>query len=316
MNLTRSEWSPYEPRTISTVFLSIAYVFVFLHIISLMRTSKTFGPLQITLAKIFVNVLQFICMFGLILFAFALALTQLYRYYGISEDGSKLCTITKDSMSNSCKPAKFSGLGNSLIALFWSLFGYIDVSNDLYLNGTQPLVELFGKVVIATYHITAIIILINMLIAMMAKSFDVTSENKDTEWKFYRTVVWIRFLRREIVRPPPMNIIPNFRWICHAIKDGCCLKMKAKVGKANYNSYCKNCGESISSVSSLTNNEIVSAGDDVGQEMTTVDGKIPIDDPGMTKRDVEIGRKRKNSREIATAMKSIMVKRYINSKLL
>ena len=201
-NRTREEWCPYEPRTISAVFFQD---------FRLMRINKIFGPLQIALAKMFFDAIRFICMFGLILFAFALTLTQLYRDYGLLKEG-KLCMVTQENISVICKPAKFSNLGNSLIALFWSLFGYIEVSNDLHLNGTQPLIELFGYVVIATYHVTAIIILINMLIAMMAKSFEVTSENKDTEWKFYRTMVWIRFLRREIVRPPPMNIIPNFRW--------------------------------------------------------------------------------------------------------
>ena len=127
--------------------------------------------------------------------------------------------VTQKNISDICKPAKFSNLGDSLIALFWSLFGYIEVSNDLHLNGTQPLIELFGYVVIATYHVTAIIILINMLIAMMTKSFEVTSENKDTEWKFQCTIIWIRFLRREVFMPPPMNIIPNFRWFYNVLKS-------------------------------------------------------------------------------------------------
>ena len=217
-NRTREEWCPYEPRTISTVFLSMAYMFVFFQDFRLMRINKIFGPLQIALAKMFFDAFRFICMFGLILFAFALTLTQLYRDYGLLKEG-KLCMVTQKNISVICKPAKFSNLGNSLIALFWSLFGYIEVSNDLHLNGTQPLIELFGYVVIATYHVTAIIILINMLIAMMAKSFEITSENEDTEWKFYRTMVWIRFLRREIVRPPPMNIIPNFRWFYNVLKS-------------------------------------------------------------------------------------------------
>ena len=49
-----------------------------------------------------------------------------------------------------------------------------------------------------------------MLIAMMAKSFDAINENKLIEWKYYRTLLWLRFIRQEMTLPPPMNIIPNF----------------------------------------------------------------------------------------------------------
>lgn len=61
----------------------------------------------------------------------------------------------------------------------------------------------------AVYHGVAIIVMLNMLIAMMSKSYEDTSENEDTAWKFHRTSVWIRFIRREVVRPPPMNLLPN-----------------------------------------------------------------------------------------------------------
>ena len=213
-NRTRENWYPYEPRTISTVFLSMAYMFVF----KLVRMNKIFGPLQIALGKMFFDAIRFICLFGLILFFFALIMTQLYRDYGSSKEG-KLCMVTQKNISGICTPKKFSDLGNSLIALFWSLFGYIDVSSELHLNGTQPLIKLYGHAVIAAYHVTAIIISINMLIAMMTKSFEVTSENKDTEWKFQCTIIWIRFLRREVFMPPPMNIIPNFRWIYDDLKS-------------------------------------------------------------------------------------------------
>lgn len=48
-----------------------------------------------------------------------------------------------------------------------------------------------------------------MLIAMMSKTYEDTSENEEIAWKFHRTSVWIRYIRREVVRPPPMNLFPN-----------------------------------------------------------------------------------------------------------
>jgi len=205
--IARGSWDPFEPRTIATGCLAMAYVFVFLQILNLMRTNRTFGPLQLSLAKMLINVIQFLCIFSLILFAFALSLTELYSYYGTTEGSLKLCKFLQNGTKADCN-TNFRNMGDSIYGLFWSLFGFLDV-NDLSLNGKQPFLETVGFILIGTYHVAAITILINMLIAMMAKSFDATSENKEAEWKFYRTVVWIQFIRRDTTIPPPMNLIPN-----------------------------------------------------------------------------------------------------------
>ena len=204
----------------------MAYIFVFLQILNLMRTNRTFGPLQISLAKMLVNVVQFLCIFSLIIFAFALSLTELYSYYGTPEGSRKLCKFLGNDTSVKCNYIQFKDMKSSLHGLFWYLFGNIEV-DTLSLYGKQPFLEVIGFILTGTYHVAAIIILINMLIAMMAKSFEATSENKEAEWKFYRTVVWIQFIRRETTIPPPMNLIPNPWQIAKFVKT-CYLKLKKK----------------------------------------------------------------------------------------
>ena len=206
---------------ISTGFLAWAYVFVFLRVLSLSRTSRIIGPLQVSVAKMLVNVIHFFTIFGLIIFAFALALTELFWYYGTPQSGFD-CQPSLDNCTVS-----LSTIGSSLGDLFWSLFGYLELTHVPY-NERLAFVYWSGLTLLGTYHVVAVIILINMLIAMMAKTFDRTSQNKDVEWKFNRTVVWIRFIRRECTRPPPMNLLPNpyttfkllrrfINWIKHVI---------------------------------------------------------------------------------------------------
>ena len=70
-------------------------------------------------------------------------------------------------------------LSSTLAALFWALFGHGDV-NEAEMNLKDPaggvvshhMTEIVGYISIGAYHVVAIIILLNMLIAMMSHSFE------------------------------------------------------------------------------------------------------------------------------------------------
>ena len=202
---TRIEWLPFEPRVIATGFIAWAYIFVFLRILSLIRTSRTLGPLQVSVAQMLFNVTQFFTTFGLIIFSFALAMTELFWYYGTDPGFSVVCV--EGTNGTNCKNT-FTEIGPSLETLFWAIFGYLNLT-DIPNTPQLRFVYWAGLSLLWVYHVVAIIILINTLIAMMAQSFEEISQNSDIEWKFHRTAVWIRFVRRETTRPPPMNLLPN-----------------------------------------------------------------------------------------------------------
>lgn len=92
-----------------------------------------------------------------------------------------------------------------------------------------------GRILIAIYHIVAILILLNILIAMMSKSFRAVSENEMREWVYYRTRMWLPYIRQNVVLPGPMHLIPNptFLWKCGCkfikfMKGCCCSDAKKK----------------------------------------------------------------------------------------
>jgi len=62
-------------------------------------------------------------------------------------------------------------LAISFTTLFWTLFGLITL---VVLEIELRYVEGFGKVLFGLYNIAARILFLNMLIAMMSKSFNVT----------------------------------------------------------------------------------------------------------------------------------------------
>ena len=148
---------------------------------------------------------HFFTIFSVVLVSFSLALTELFWYYSTPQGSSLECN--KEANATTCKNV-FSDITTSFFGLFWSLFGHIDLSAIPY-SGQLVFAYWVGVVLLGIFHLFAIIILINMLIAMMARSFDATSENREVEWKFHRTAVWITYIQRDFTRPSPMNLLPN-----------------------------------------------------------------------------------------------------------
>ena len=189
--------------------LGWAQVFAIFGILSLTRTSRLLGPLRISLSKMLINVAQFFVIFGVVFFAFALGVTNLYRFTTFSTQNSTLCT-NMENCTNNALP--LSTIGSFAFHLFWGLFGYFEIT-FLTSDENSPFVKVFGTAMVGAFHIVMILILLNMLIAMMTKSYEKTDENKDVEWKFYRTEVWIRFIRNDFSKPPPMNLLIDLELI-------------------------------------------------------------------------------------------------------
>lgn len=76
----------------------------------------------------------------------------------------------------------------------------------------QGVTVIAGQVVSMIFHAWAVVVMLNMLVAMMSHSFDRVRNNAEQEWKFHRSVMWMKFIRKGIYpRPPPMNLIPSTR---------------------------------------------------------------------------------------------------------
>ncbi|XP_070579230.1 uncharacterized protein [Ptychodera flava] len=151
------------------------------------------GPLQISVVKIVVDILRFLFIFGVIWLAFALGMTQIYLQDVTEGD------IHEDDQT-------YSSLAKSLVLLYWSLYGLTELDT---LDTKNDITEKFGIVVFAAYHIIALIILMNLLIALMSTTYERIVENADTEWKFARSEMWMSHLVRGATLPPPFNIVPS-----------------------------------------------------------------------------------------------------------
>ncbi|XP_059164001.1 uncharacterized protein LOC131946958 [Physella acuta] len=212
-----------NPQILSKVLFSVANVMSFARIAYILPASETFGQLQISYGRMLQDVGKFIFIYFTVMIAFICGLTSLY-------------SISKN--------VHFSGLLETTGTLFWAAFGMgVSVAPAIEdqvqegeassgKDGEIPdsvklkVVEVVGYILYGVYILGAVVVLINMLIAMMSNTFEDIQKSEDSEWKFARAKLWISFIEQGTTLPIPFNIIPTpksilrlFRWFRDCV---CC----------------------------------------------------------------------------------------------
>nr|KAG5692054.1 hypothetical protein BaRGS_021486 [Batillaria attramentaria] len=74
-----------------------------------------------------------------------------------------------------------------------------------------------GRYLYGVYVFASMIVLLNLLIAVMSNTFNEVQDERDVEWKFARTELWLTFIEPGTPVPPPFNVIPSPRNLWNAI---------------------------------------------------------------------------------------------------
>ena len=69
-------------------------------------------------------------------------------------------------------------IGQSYVSLLWSLFGVTPLKELSEQRGEQGFTDVVGHSLLGAYLIMAITVMVNMLIAMMSRSFQIVEVNK------------------------------------------------------------------------------------------------------------------------------------------
>jgi hypothetical protein len=125
---------------------------------------------------------------------FTLGITKLYH----SIYNHKLGNITRTGM-----------------ILFFSLFGDFDVE-DFQAN-SYPEIETLGIIIFGVYLLIAVIILVNLFIAILSNTYAIIQEDSDMEWKYSRARLIDTYSLYTPV-PPPFNLIECIIKACHCSK--------------------------------------------------------------------------------------------------
>nr|XP_022912725.1 transient-receptor-potential-like protein [Onthophagus taurus] len=222
-SIPREEWDAFDPQLVAEGLFAAANVFSALKLVHLFSINPHLGPLQICLGRMVIDIVKFFFIYALVLFAFACGLNQLLWYFSDLE--RKKCFRLKNKLPDwtnsreSClKWRKFANVFESSQSLFWASFGMISLE-DFELEGIKGYTRYWGLLMYGSYSVINVIVLLNLLIAMMSNSYATIDDHSDTEWKFARTKLWMKYFEDTPTLPPPFNIIPSPKIIFKLFKS-------------------------------------------------------------------------------------------------
>ncbi|XP_072332471.1 short transient receptor potential channel 6-like [Scyliorhinus torazame] len=187
----RIKWFPSDPQLISEGLYAIAVVMSFSRIAYILPANESFGPLQISLGRTVKDIFKFMVIFIMVFVAFMIGMFNLYSHYLGAKQNNAFTTVEE-----------------SFKTLFWAIFGLSEVKS-VVINYSHKFIENIGYVLYGVYHVTMVIVLLNMLIAMINSSFQEIENDADVEWKFARAKLWISYFEEGRTLAVPFNLVPS-----------------------------------------------------------------------------------------------------------
>ena len=226
----REDWHPYEPQLLAEAMFGAGMIASYLKVVHILSINPYMGPLQIALGKMVIDIIKWMFLYCLVVFAFGCGMNQLLWYYADLE--KQECYSLPgglpdfDNEPESCVSwRRFSNLWEASQSLFWASFGLVELA-DFELKGIKEFTRFWSLLMFGSYSVCNIIVLLNMLIAMMSTSYQLIHERSDVEWKFSRSKLWISYFEPGDTVPSPFNLIPSPKAL---LRLCCCSKTKKKV---------------------------------------------------------------------------------------
>ncbi|XP_060587786.1 short transient receptor potential channel 7-like [Ruditapes philippinarum] len=205
-------WSKFDPINLSEGLFAIANIISFSRISYLLPANEALGPLQISLGRMLADIIKCLCLLSIVVVAFLIGLQNLYWYYNVRES----IEVEKRNFEVKAQDA-FGDTVKTFRTIFWSVFGRGESDVVTLADYNNSVTEDIGYCLYGLYNFLMVTVLLNMLIAMMARSFQAIAESSDVEWKFARSQLYMEYMTEEDVLPVPLNIVrlPRaiFEWI-------------------------------------------------------------------------------------------------------
>ncbi|KAH3830216.1 hypothetical protein DPMN_103457 [Dreissena polymorpha] len=209
----RFYWLTWDPINLSEGLFAVANVLTFSRISYFLPVNAALGPLQISVGRMIRDIIKCLCLITMVLVAFVIGLQNVYSYYHVRR--------TIELIDHKIKPEAeeaFGDIVSTFRTVFWSVFGRGGTDVVLLDQYNNYVTENFGNFLYGLYNVIMVTVLINMLIAMMARSFQAIAEEADIEWKFARSVLYLEYMSNGQVLPVPLNLarIPRglLEWFC------------------------------------------------------------------------------------------------------
>lgn len=180
---------------IRNIFYGASLLLATILILDYLSFHPLFGPWAIIIGELLLDVMKFVVVLSLFMFGFALFFTSLNQ------------------------PTEQEGVNPLLMfeLLFFSMFGYAKAEDLIKSSQIEAWTTNLFKLIFASYLLLAVIVLINLLIAMMSDTYQRIQQQSDIEWKYglaklirnmQRTQVVYRVFQ-EVKYPAIYLVFPN-----------------------------------------------------------------------------------------------------------
>ena len=180
--LYQSVETPYT-LILTEHMLVVNIILSFIRTLNICQVHSVLGPILLMIGKMIKDMVLFFSILMVFFFGFSLGITKIYHRV----DNDDLSTISKTSLT-----------------LFLALFGEFDI--DTFRVGDYTEIENFGIFIFGLYLMIAVIILMNLFIAILSNTYAIVQEDADIEWKYSRARL-IDTYSLYTTMPPPLNFI-------------------------------------------------------------------------------------------------------------
>lgn len=178
-------WSSYVYAT--------AFLGLMLRMLEMLDITYTLGPLEGAIGKMMMDVIKVCLLLILCIVGFSVSMwtiTLQSYHYEVEANKNRIASAAKNSTITPkaiAFPELFSSFNTTLVSLLWSTFGLIEPENIgiSYNNNADSYLKLLWGI----YILTAMILFLNMLIAMLTETYVKVINNAEIEWKYARSVV-------------------------------------------------------------------------------------------------------------------------------
>ncbi|KAI8790076.1 short transient receptor potential channel 6, partial [Biomphalaria glabrata] len=221
LNTDRIFWSPTDPINLIEGSFAIANILSVGRISYLLPANEILGPLQISLGRMLKDIAKFGVLFLLVIFAFMVGLHNLYWYYSERND-IELAFPDRPVVATVNAEVNFGGVMATFRTVFWAMFGRGEPEAVLLGGYNNTFTSDIGYFIYGAYNISMVTVLLNMLIAMMTRSFTLIAEDSDREWKFSRSLLYMDYISNGGTLPAPLNILGAPKALFKVLFCGCC----------------------------------------------------------------------------------------------
>ncbi|XP_076449493.1 short transient receptor potential channel 7-like [Babylonia areolata] len=215
LNADRQNWHQSDPNNLAEGLFAMANIVSFARIFHLLPANEMLGPMQISLRRTISDIIKILVFGSMAIFGFIVSLRNLFWWYS----GTVAISSNPADREATNAATSFLDIRQQFITVFWWIYGRgpmnqaLDVP-DKYQNG--DITEAVGNILAALYHIAIIIVLVNLFIAMMARSFEKIVDDVDSEWKFARSLLYMDYIDESCQPPVPINLLLPLRDVIQA----------------------------------------------------------------------------------------------------